>query len=201
MPASSPKSKTHDIICQLNEMILSGNVNEIFLRRCKAEAAKLKDADLSDYFCVLGMIACIEKDDELMHAHHKNSIFYSRNDPHYLAQYGVSLINRKLFDQAYEMAKEAIDQDPLNEKALNLMIKATNCLGKEDEFRLYADKWYKLKGERHPLLFFPEDDPKELSTYLNGFDSLIDSCPSLVHEPDPALIHLADELTQGVDLA
>ena len=49
MPASSPKSKTHDIICQLNEMILSGNVNEIFLRRCKAEAAKLKDADLSDY--------------------------------------------------------------------------------------------------------------------------------------------------------
>lgn len=200
MAASTPKSKTQNLICQLNDMIISGNVNEFTLRRCKAEAAKVKEVDLPDYFCLLGMIACIEEDDENMHAKHKNSILYSGNDPHYLAQYGVSLMNRKLFERGYGVAKEALEKDPLNEEALNLMIKAANCLGKEEDFSIYTAKWHKLKGERHPLIVFPEDNNSQLLSYLNGFDGIIDACPSLIHEPDPALIQLADELTQGVDL-
>jgi hypothetical protein len=201
MPASTPKSKIPEIICQLNEMIVSGNINEFTLKRYKAEAAKVKQSDLAAYFCVLGMIACIEKDDESMHANHKNSLIYSKNDPHYLAQYSVSLMNRKMFEQSYAFAKEAIEIDPLNEKALNLMVQTTNFLNnKEDEFYSYAAKWQKMKGEVHPLLAFPEDDPKKLSVMLYKFDELLDSCPNLISEADGSLFKLADELTQGVEL-
>jgi hypothetical protein len=201
MPASTPKSKIPEIICQLNEMIVSGNIDDLALKRCKTEAAKLKHSDQATFFCVLGMIACIEKDDESMHANHKNSLIYSRNDPHFLEQYSVSLMNRKMYDQAYAFAKEAIEIEPLNEKALNLMIQTTNFLNnKEDEFNSYAAKWQKMKGEVHPLLAFPEDDPKELSVMLYRFDELLDSCPSLISEADEALFKLADELTQGVEL-
>lgn len=47
---------------------------------------------------------------------------------------------------------------------------------------------------------FPEDDDEYLSQTFDALEKLMETHPYLVAEPDPDLIELADELTQGVEI-
>jgi len=51
--------------------------------------------------------------------------------------------------------------------------------------------------EMKDLASFPEDNEESLSQKLGKLDELMESRPDLIVKPDPDLINLADELTQG----
>jgi len=197
-PLAQPQTKYLEIVEKLNKMLFSGEANEFELKRLKKEAENIKRTSPARSFTLLGMIACLEKDVDHMHSHHKNALHYSGDNQTYLQNYAVSLNALGIVDKAHEYALEAHQKDPKDHNVIGLLAKITNKLDMEDEFQRYIKLFNKLTGETHYLVSFPEDDEETLSKKLSTFDKLIDEQPDLIVKPDPKMMKLAEELIEGV---
>ncbi|MBC8432556.1 MAG: hypothetical protein H8D96_11640 [Desulfobacterales bacterium] len=155
-PTAQPLSKGAQIIAQLNELIQRKDADDFTLKRLKAEAEKIKENNLVDAFSILGMIACIEQDIENLHSYHKSAITYSNESARELSHYVVSLINSKLYEDAYKYSLKVFKKAPTDEKNLDILIKAISELNLEEEFGKYTSIWFDLKKEPHRLTIYPK---------------------------------------------
>ena len=202
-PQAKLKSKGQEIVDKLNEMFDRKQINQFEIRKFKNEAEKLKQVDLPGAFTILGIIACIEKNTDDMHSSHKNAIAYSSDEDVKIVsmvQYVISLYNAELFEEAHVKSLGIYKEDPLFLSNLNMLIKITNRLDREEEFQKYVDEWKRNTGENHFSVDFPEDDEEHVDQMLDGFNSLINKHPNLLVKPDPKIVKLADELIEGVDV-
>lgn len=192
-------AKEDQIIGLLNRLI-EGEADAFTIKKLKVEAEEIKKHNLPAAFSILGMIACIEKDVRNMHSYHKSALAYSEEGYFHLGQYVVSLMNCKLFQDAYTYALKAFEKVPTDLRVLDMLIRAINELGidMEDEFQKYIEKWFELKGQPHKLVTFPEDNDEHLSKTLDKFDVLLKQ-PTLVLKPNAELIKKADSLVEGVE--
>ncbi len=199
-PLAQPQTKYLEIVKKLNKMLFSGETNEFELKRLKKEAENIKRTSPARSFTLLGMVACLEKDIDQMHSHHKNALHYSGDGQTYLQNYAVSLNALGIVDKAHEYALEAYEKEPDDPIVIGLLAQITNKLDMDDEFQKYVKLFHKLTGKKHYLVSFPEDDGETLSKKLSAFDKLMDEQPDLIVEPDPKMMKLAEELIEGVDI-
>jgi len=158
-PIGKPKTKESKLIKELNILVEKEkeDIDEFTMKRLKSEAEKLKGKDAAAAFSVLGMIACIEEDIESMHSHHKNAITHSNEDIGDLYQYVVSLMNCKLYQEAYVYALKVYEKDPTKLDNLNMLISSTCELNLKEEFEEFTSKWFDLAQTPHILTIYSKD--------------------------------------------
>jgi len=122
-----PKTKSDEIIEQLNGMGFSDPKNYFKLARFKKDAEAFLRDDPSAAYYVLGAIACLERDIEAMHKFHQNGITSSGNNPNAFANYAASLGRLGFVQKCYEQIRETFERDPEPQIAVALVYRSIEC--------------------------------------------------------------------------
>ncbi len=197
------KTKYGDFTTTLNNMI-KGNIepNEFQLTKIKKEAIKIAHDEPVEAYLLLGMVACVENDEENMHKHHKNAISL-RSDFDTNGLYAISLLNSDLFSDAYDRAHVAygLCGEDVYDLILILDVLISCCyyLDYEEELDSHLKSWKKVKNEDHPMPF-SEDNSDNLEKMFECLDARIASCPDEIEKIDPEMVALAESLVEGVEL-
>lgn len=203
MTTPVPQEKATTIIEELNEIGSSEEVDDLTLNRYKHEAEKLKSSGyLMESFIILGMIACLEGDEEKMHSSHKNAIAYAQENPNATRNYAVSLLRMGAIKEAYQYFLKTYNLDQADQRFLNDIIESLYDLSVYDnnyerDLECYALRWKELTGEDHPL----QETPETTSKFIESCDRIVNENPNAVSDMDSDVWNLAEALTQGVDLA
>ena len=164
-------SKFSILINRLNQLARTFDFTSFDLIRIKKEAEDVKNnVDLASGFALLGMIACLEKDEEEVRSLFKRAIEQSCRESWHIANFAISLKSLGLMEDAYEHAREAYERASGVVDHLNLVIELACVLNKKADFEEFTKVWHKINKEMHPLEvapFYREVDTKEYSSFLN----------------------------------
>lgn len=202
MATAVPKEKAVEIIEELNMVSSNEQIDGFTIARYKHEAEKLKTSGyLAEAFIILGMIACLEGDEEKMHASHRNAISYAPTNPNTTRNYAVSLLKVGQSKEAYKYFLQTYKLDPTDKRFLNDVIETLYDLSVydstfESDLEYYAMRWVELTGENHSLW----DDPEATAEMLNTCDTIISETPEMVTDVDSDIWSLAEKLTKGIEL-
>jgi|GEM_PF-6682784 len=199
----APASKYDDIIANLNDIGSQIDLEGAFvfkLTRYKDEAKKIIQNDPEGAYIILGIIACIEDDIDLMHKHHKNAINCSGESRHSLIQYSCSLSTQGLFKDAYKYALKAYEKTKGDREVLIQLLNDSYALGLDEKYHFYKKSLQKLGLEFKDPNEFIEDDEEFITKTIKSIDKILDTNPHMIVEPDPKLEALVDELVEGVDI-
>jgi len=105
-----PNPKCNKIILQLNDMLESGNVNQIELRKIKKNLLDLRSTDPVNAHVVLGIISCLEHNIAEMRKNHELAIKF-QNDSHTVGNYSVSLSKYGLYLESAKYSLIAFEKD------------------------------------------------------------------------------------------
>lgn len=196
----APKSKYDSTIEELNQISYDDNLvrNEFRLAQIKREAEKRLKEDPASSYTILGIIACIKKDEQKMHRCHKIALNCSGNGFHTLEQYCFSLFNLGLFNDCYVHSLQAHEMVPEDLDILKQLVLVSYYLDLMDSYELFKEKMERLGVSYEDPADFNEDDEEWLEEALNATDNIISENPELIITPDPEREALVDELIDGV---
>ena len=170
---SAIKSKYPDLVEKLNQFLRASDISALDLARATKEAKEIKDhVDLASGFSLLGMIACLEKNEKEMRSFFKRAIQQSGASLPHVLNYAVSLKNLGFLEEAHDIAIEAHEQSPLNLECIDFNIEMACILNKKTEFEKLTAEWRKLNKEPHTLELSPRivsSDEKEYSDFIREY--------------------------------
>jgi hypothetical protein len=191
-----PASKYSDIINDLNQIDSEIDYKPYIFRlnTYKQETKKMIQKNPEEAYIILGIIACIENDLELMHKYHLNAISSSGQSLLSLYQYCCSLSEQDFYQDAKKYALKAHEKVP-EDRALSFI------LYEHEDYILYKKKLEKLGFEFQDPNDFIEDEEVSLKEAIISVDGILNKNPQMIFESDPDLEALVDELIEGVDIA
>lgn len=158
------------LVEKLNSFLRTSDFTEFDLAVLKREANKIKNnVDLASGFALLGMIACLEKDEKNVRSFFDRAIQQSSGELPHVINFAVSLKNLCFLDEAYRYVCSAHLQDPLNAECLDFLIEMACILNRKDDFNKFTTEWRRLTKEEHLLQSIPRyvrTDEKECSDFL-----------------------------------
>lgn len=175
---AQPASEVSKLMEELNQFLKTSEFSDLDLKRLKKKAEHIKNkVDLTDGFCLLGMIACLESDIAAMMSYCERAIQQSGSDSRVIFNYGICLMYHGLFEEAYERALKAYEKERSYLKALDLLIHLACILYKKEDFEKYTRAWCKITKNNHKLntypLFFPIKQ-KEYRAFLKKYSNMED---------------------------
>jgi hypothetical protein len=203
-----PATKATEIIKWLNDIFHSSDGSEGYfqrhrfkLNRYKTEIKALQDTSPETYFTLLGMIACIENDEEKMHRSHNKALICSGNSLWSLGQYALSLFRLGYYEKSCQYALMAHEKDETNLVLAGIIMDSAYYSGMNEIYQTFKTKLDKLNADYIDPDFFPEDDDSSLEIMLSVTEKMIDENPDLIIEPDPSFEKEIADLIAGVDLS
>ena len=119
------KTKTNDIIEQLNELRVGDKSNNFLLRRFKRDAEALKQDSPVEAYEILAAIACLEVSVDDMHCFHKAAMTASGHALSTVVNYAMSLGKLGFLVEAQRLFKQAFTKEPTS---LNMRYYARSSL-------------------------------------------------------------------------
>jgi hypothetical protein len=169
------KTKHSSIVDTLNEFAKTHVYTQFEIAKLKKEAEDIKNSvDVASGFALLGMIACLERDEKKVRSFFQRALDQSGKAIPHIINFGVSLRGLGFYEDAYRLAVEAYERDQINIICLNLLIELACILNKKDVFKEALSMWHKLKKEKHLLEIAPsfrQADPKTCSDFLSKYKS------------------------------
>lgn len=173
MPALD--SKYPLLVDSLNHFLQTYDFAPFDLKRLKKEAEDVKNnVDLASGFALLGMISCLEKDEESVRSYFKRAIEQSGGAIWHIGNFAISLKHLGLIEDAYEYAKEAYEKNPVDTESINIAIEMACILNNKVDFEELTRMWRKIEKKRHPLEIAPlfrDADQKKSSELLEKYKS------------------------------
>ena len=175
----SPETAFPDYVDEIN-MLKGKPLAEIEFPLKKIEYAVLraKESFPADVFAILGMIECLRGNEKKMDAFHDRAIKLSMgSDEDFKLRYATSLnlVGRHL--EAYKLAKEVYEGNPLNTDAISPILVAAHDLGYGDEYEYFYRKAKDLYlGE------FPVHTPSFIKEFLSekGLNDAVQSYQEII---------------------
>lgn len=182
-----PDTQRNEIINKINSFIKTGLFTDFELRRLKQDAEKVRETDLAGGFSLLGMIAGLEKDTEMMHSYFKRALQQSGNNDREQRDYATALLNLCLPEDAYKYALKAYENNPSDLENLDVLINVAAIKNRE-EFKKYTDLWRENVREDHYLIRTPvsefRGDRKKIGTFVLQYPEISE----IISESESALI-------------
>ncbi|MCP4349714.1 MAG: hypothetical protein GY795_29895 [Desulfobacterales bacterium] len=133
------------------------------LKRLKKKAGEIKEhVDIADGFALLGMIACLENDENNMRSYSERAIQQSGGNILHMVNYSKSLKFFGLKDESYELAAKAHINAPSDLNTLEYLIVLACESDRREEYLTYLNSWHKLTDKKHLL------EEKALIVYTKG---------------------------------
>lgn len=150
-----PESEFSALVDELNTYRLNKDWSEFDIVRLKKKAINIKEnVDLAEGFALLGMIACLENDKDMMVSYSEIAIQQSGREPFHMLNYSKSLHFFNLKDDSYKYALMAYSKNPADPEFLEWLIHLSAELNKTQELLKYNENWYKLTGEKYDMKNF-----------------------------------------------
>lgn len=196
----APELKYNSIIEELNNIYYEYEYNkaEFRLAQIKKEAENRLQEDPVSSYTILGIVACIKKDEQEMHRCHKIALKCSGNALHSLDQYCWSLFKLELFNDCYVHLLQAHEMAPEEADFLKSLVLVSYFLDLKDSYEKFKEKLEHLGVSYDDPAEFNEDDEDWLEKAFCMTGEIISENPELIVVPDPEREALVDELIDGV---
>ncbi|MDM8514752.1 hypothetical protein QUF76_01005 [Desulfobacterales bacterium HSG16] len=180
IPVAQPASEYNIILDTINKYTTTGDFVPLDLKRLKKKANQIKDnVDIAKGFELLGMIACLEGDVNVMHSCHKTAIQQSGQRIEHIINYVQALKSLNLYDDAYNYAFQAYNKDSLNLSSIDIVISMTCIFNEQDKFARYTKEWKKIAKEDHSLMYRPlylRNDLKSFFKFMRKNPNVLEIC-------------------------
>ncbi len=162
-PTPKTESAFSKLVMELNSYLKTSDFTTFDLKRLKKKAEDIKQhVDIADGFVLLGMIACLENDENKMRSYSERAIQQSGGDVFHMVNYSKSLRFFGLTDESHELAVKAYKKDPADLNTLEYLIVLACEFDKSEEYSTYLTSWHKLTDKKHFL------EEKALIVYTKG---------------------------------
>lgn len=165
---ANPQTKTNEIIERLSLVKIRSkeNVSSFMFKSFHREAKNLVKVCPSEGYMVLGVLSCLEFDDEKMHSSHRNSIVLSSGGNQEYLNYITSLEVACLWKEAFDVAKEAFSKENNDIERLAWVLNNGENIFHFHQIDQYLKLWDKLSPQdpypRRDLLY-------NLKVFLDNF--------------------------------
>lgn len=165
---AQPQTKTNEIIERLSLVKIRSkeNVSSFMFKSFHRDAKNLVKVCPSEGYMVLGVLSCLEFDDEQMHAFHRNSITLSSGGNQEYLNYITSLEVACLWKEAFDISTEAFNKEKNDIERLTWVLDHGENIFHFHQIDQYLKLWDKLS----PKDSYPRRDLLcNLKAFLDNF--------------------------------
>ncbi len=146
--AVQPKTKTEELVAELNAMRKAKAFNDFSLKKLEREAQKLINVDAAGAYLILGILSCIKREFDVMRSHHENAIKLV-NDAECNRNYAASLLIAGFPSEAYDYYTAAAKLDVSN---LGHAIQFSIASGRFSDAKSFMQQFHAVHpGTEHPF--------------------------------------------------
>lgn len=125
----------------MKDVLRNPRPNEFVLSRLKAQARANLKVDAAKSYTVLGVIACLSRDEKEMRANHARALKLAPNDLVGRINFATSLWKLGFLGESYQVLSKLFDDIPDDRHVLDSMIRQSMLFGQWERFVALLSEW------------------------------------------------------------